>query len=380
MSDSSLHSQLPPSSAARNIQCPGSTILEARYPETEDSPQSAEGTAAHWVMSERVAERIVPEGTPTPNGLIVTDQMVDGAEAYYDDIVTTLAPYGLGPANVIVEQPVAIPRVHALCWGTPDTYIVIQIAEGKFLVIVWDYKFGFGIVEVYQNPQLIDYGCGIASKYNLPEDTQFVFKIAQPRAYHKHGALRSWSVKLIELRAHINVRSNAAHEAMGPNPRTRVGPECEHCRGRWACEAIQRAGMGAAELTYGVTPMELPMPALAWENKVLRRARDLIEARLSGLDEQIIAAFKRGDPVPGFAIERGDGRVVWNTPVDQVDAIASSLGLNLRKPLALVTPKQAMEKGFDPALVQTFSRTNPGEAKLVEANTIETQKLFGRIA
>lgn len=380
MSDPALHSILPPSSAARNLQCPGSTTFEARYPEDGSGVEAAEGEAAHWVLAERMAELVNDEGFIAPNGVVVTEEMCEAAEDLYEDVAATLARYGLTVAHARCEVRVAIPRVHAQCWGTPDIHVVVQLPNGRFLVIVYDFKFGHGIVEVYENPQLIDYGCGVASTYGLDETkTDMLFKIAQPRAFHREGTIREWRVTLVDLRAHINRRSNAAHEALGENPRTRVGPECKHCRARHACQTLQRAALEAADVAGGVTPLELGPDALGLELATLQRARTMLDNRISGLEEQAIAIFRKGSRVPRFTIERGQSRQTWKQSAAEVLAVADSFSIDLRKPVALVTPKQAIEKGLPGSLVEAFAHRLPAEAKLVPDNNSMMRRIFGQI-
>ena len=46
------HHIAAPSSRARHIQCTQSITLEAQFPETEETEEQREGTAAHWAVSE----------------------------------------------------------------------------------------------------------------------------------------------------------------------------------------------------------------------------------------------------------------------------------------------------------------------------------------
>lgn len=397
------HSILAPSSGARNVQCPGSTLAEAQFPEDPASPsqESAEGTGAHWVLAERLAGRIIPEGTTTPNGMIVTDEMTDGAELGAEDVEFTLRCYGQTLAAVRSEQPVAITRVHPQCWGTPDvtawaygpplsdggTLNVVSNAARELLMrgglhlFVWDYKFGHGPVEVYECQQLIDYAVGEAERVGVSDTTPGCvvhLKIIQPRAHHRDGVVREWVTTLIDLRSYVNRRSGSAHEALGPEPRLRVGPECKHCRARHACQELQRQAGNAADYAAGSQPLVLSPEALGLELLFLDRASKLMEARMSGLREQALQTMRRGARVPWWGIERSPGRVVWARPINEVQAVANAFGLSLDKPASLVTPKAAMELGLDPSIVKAMSQQNPGEAKLNLDNNEKTRRIFGR--
>ena len=75
------HSFLPPSGAAAWSRCAQWPSMNAAYPQ-DDTPESLEGTAAHWVLANMLDERCSTpkEGELAPNGIMVTGEMLDGAE------------------------------------------------------------------------------------------------------------------------------------------------------------------------------------------------------------------------------------------------------------------------------------------------------------
>lgn len=366
------HSVLAPSSAARRIQCPQSTTLEPLFPDLEDSSEAADGTAAHWAMAEQLMGRLVDVGVIAPNGVPLTEEMCKAADRVYDYVVKTLAPYGLKPSDGHIEQPVMIRRVHEQAWGTPDYWIRLSPA----LVLVLDFKFGHRIVEAFQNAQLVDYLAGIFDVAGVTEHCQVIAAIAQPRAHHKDGPIREWRTTMLELRALINISSNAAHEALGPNPRARVGSECRDCRARHACPKLQQAAYAALDEAHRVVPLELPPQAAALELLFVRKAIEQLTARQTGLEAQIEAQLKAGKTVPGWRMEHGAGRLHWSRPAAEVIAMGKALSLELAKPPEAITPLQAQEAGLDPNIVGAMSRRIPGGTKLVEDDGSLGVRLF----
>src|SRR5574337_1579521 len=91
----SQHAIVAPSSAARVVQCPGSLRAEQRYPEVEPGSGAAEGEAAHWVLQQMSGGTIPAIGTLAPNGVAVTDEMLDGAQLAIDTVNADLAPHGM---------------------------------------------------------------------------------------------------------------------------------------------------------------------------------------------------------------------------------------------------------------------------------------------
>lgn len=374
------HSILAPSSAARRIQCPGSTLLEAAYPEAETTPEAAEGEAAHWAAAEMLSGRLVDVGQIAPNGVVLTQEMVEGADLYYDDVVATLKPYGITPDKGQIEQQIAIPRIHPQSFGTPDYAVWLRFGS----LAVWDYKFGHRFVEVYENWQLIEYVAGLLhgllqQGYD-DRNIDVTVKIVQPRAYHRSGPIRSWSFRASDIRAHVNIASTAAHEALGPEPKQRVGPECRDCRARHACVTLQRAAMRELDEAGREQPLELPPAALGLELALLRAGIERLEARASGLEEQALAQIKRGASVPGWTVEHGAGRQRWAKPAAEVLAVGQMFGVDLARPVEPITPLQAVKAGLPEQMLSALAETPRGAAALVRDDGSKARAIFGRVA
>lgn len=374
------HSILPPSSAARRRQCSASTLAEMRYPQTEDSPASAEGTAAHWGLAELLQGNLIDVGLIAPNGVYLTQEMIEGAQLCYDDIAQELEPYNVTPRAGQIETPLRIARVHPESWGTPDYRIWLQGVRAKHLML-WDYKFGYRPVEVFENEQLIEYVAGSLDEMRIDgsndQETFVTVKIVQPRAHHRDGPVRAWAFRASDIRGHINRQSHAAHEALGPSPTFRVGAECRDCRARHACETLQRAALSACDEAGKAQPFDLAPAAAALEYRVLKRHAALLDARISGLEEQLMAFGRAGKPTPGLRIEHGMGRERWTVSNEQVIAIGAALGVDIAKPREPMTPKQAVKAGLPAAVLPGIVNTPRGEAKLVEDDGSLARRVFG---
>jgi hypothetical protein len=372
----SNHSLIAPSSAARRIQCPASTTAEAAYPQIEDSPESADGTAAHWAAAQMLSGQLVDVGQVAPNGVFLTHEMVEAADLIYDDVSKELKPHGLVPHQGCVENPVTISRVHPQSWGTPDYYVWLP----GFHLLLYDFKFGHRVVEVFENPQLIEYVAGVLDEVTSRGVSDMAIKvtvkIVQPRAHHRDGPVRSWSFVASDIRGLINRASNSAHTALGPSPVAHVGPECRDCRARHACTVLQRATMAACDVAGAAQPFDMPPVAMALEYRTLKHYLALMEARTAGLEEQLLAVAKRGAPVPGFRVEHGDGRQRWTIPDEAVISIGTVLGVNLAKPAEPLTPKQAVAAGLPEVALVGLVNTPTGAAKLVPDDGSLARRIF----
>lgn len=359
----STHAFLAPSAAGRWVHCALAPTLEAAYPELEPSPETLEGTAAHWVLQRLMEGATVAENALAPNGTAVTDEMLEAAEMAREELA---AIQGLQ-----IEQRVSIPRVHpSLNWGTPDYYAWGILNNGRRILRVWDYKYGYGIVEVEENWQLIDYACGILEAAGIDgiadQETVVELVVIQPRAFHAAGPVRRWRVLAADLRPYINQLANAAAKATGSDPLATPHPDaCKHCRGRFVCEALQREAYRAVDMAQSTGGgCNLSAHALGLELRSLTRAQSLLAARISGLEEEAAARIKRGEGIPFWSMTSVPGRLAWTRPAEEVFALGDMLGLSLRKSPDAITPTQAKKLGFPEALLATYAARPVGAAKL----------------
>lgn len=362
------HAFLMPSAAARWGVCALSASLEAAYPEAEESPESLEGTAAHWVVECYLKGSPPTLDAQAPNGVAVTQEMIEGAELVVKTIESTLGPRWR--EMLVIERRVQIPRIHPThCWGTPDYYAWAVFPDGRRFLFLFDYKFGHGIVEVVENRQLIAYTSGIFDEAGIDgvsdQQTVVAMCIIQPRAYHREGPVRWWKIRGSDIRGDVNILHSQAAKATSPNPPALPDPDaCKNCKGRHACEALQRAAYLAADKAQQATAIDLSPLALGIELRMLTRAQKLLEARVSGLEAQAAAEIKRGKLVPYWTMQSTPGRLTWNKPIPEVLMLGTIYGVNITAPAEPVTPTQAIKAGIPAELVGAYASRPPGAAKL----------------
>lgn len=356
------HSPLAPSSAARWVKCPGSVPLSAQFPDT-DGEEAKEGDAAHWLASEWLRKGVMPPDIVAPNGVVIDEEMREHVAGY----VAFIRAEAGGNLTLALEERIEIPAIHPDCFGTPDaTWTVPRVLH------IVDFKYGHGYVEAFENWQMLAYAAR-----DLPEDWVVAIAIYQPRSYHRDGPIRRWRYPAGELETYVASLRSAAHEAMGNNPATVVGPHCKHCPARHVCKALQASALDALETVSDATPAELTPLALSVELKLLRRAEADISARLAGLEAQAMAAIQSGTLVPGWAIEHTTGREEWTVPAAQIFSLGTIAGVNLAKDPQPITPAQARKAGIDADMVAQFCQRKPGTAKLAPLDVNAARKAFG---
>lgn len=369
-----MHSFLPPSGAAAWSQCAMWPTMNAKYPQ-DDTPESLEGNAAHWVFAEMLECRYHDVGTVTPNGIMVTEEMIEGGELIVDTVARRMPGWLLN-----VEKPIDIPTVHKDCFGTPD----IWGFQNATLEII-DYKFGHRFVDEFENKQGISYIAGIlwelSKKLELPyaEIEQCIdvnFTIVQPRCYYKGSSVRTWSTRGSVIKQHLVDLGNSAIAAYDPLPIATTNEECDNCPGSHACAALQLAGYRDSEYAVRSVPIELTPEAAGLELKMMERSLDRLTARVDGMRQQVLTYIRQGHVVTWYRTEQGYGQTKWTVPNEQVISMGQLMGVDLSK-LGVKTPNQALKAGVDESVITAYSIKPPGEIKLIQTNPSDARRVFG---
>lgn len=348
----SEHAKFAPSSAHRWVACPGTIRMSEGIVEPE-SESALEGTIAH-----EVAECTL-QGKPIRSD--ATDEMIDGAIMYAEYIISVIGK----EQQIHIEERVN--GVHPENWGTPDAYTLTDTD-----LHIFDYKFGRGIVDPYRNWQLLNYAAGIIGK---TPDITIHLHIVQPRAYHRDGTCRSWSIISQDAFTFFMTLSAAVTDALKPNAKCFTGTHCEHCTGRYRCSALLRCSYSIIERSGESLPLEIAVDVMGMLLVQVREGIDRLTAIESGLEQQVLSALRAGARVPGWHIETGAGRERWRVPYAEVVALGDAMGIQVRKD-ELITPKQSVKAGLPRDLVDSFTEIPSGKAKIVRDDTRLAQ-VFG---
>lgn len=357
MSDIEEHAPFAPSGLARVVACPGSFALIRNARATgvaldeSDTPQSMEGTAAHWVASEMLHDCVPAEGSLAPNGVAVTDEMLDGAEMYVSAITAACRYEGH------IERHISCASIHPDCHGTPD--FAYGPADGDLFIA--DYKFGHRYVDAFENIQLLAYALGKMPQY-MPT-VRVTLCIVQPRSYHRDGPVRTWELDGKTLWRWRDVLSEACEAALAPDAACTPGPQCYKCPARHVCDAAQRAELAAFDLSGTTAPLDMSASEKSLRLRQVQRALQVLGEIESGLSEDVMGMIRRGENVPGFSITSSAGREKWNADPAEVIALGTALGVDVSKP-ALITPNQARKAGMPDEVVLGYASRVAGAAKL----------------
>lgn len=366
------------SSAARVIACPASVKRMQTMPPQAESAYAAEGTALHNAVEHCLYEGLSPDEARDTMagkefyGVTLTQKQVDEAlvpaiemfDAYYskleaeDGEVTTYA----------IETQVKFPGIDD-AFGTADLIMCTPLRS-----VVWDWKFGAGVIVTAQdNKQMLYYAAGAAHSaqtFFFPEHMRDVgvdlgwpvdLVIAQPRISTDPSVWETDMNELVEFSVTL-VKSvdEALHE---DKPRCVPG---EHCR--WATctpicpkyeaaidklDALQQIANGDApessveeaelidaEPFYDNPDMAVITPDVTalW----LVQA-DMAEEWAKSVRSLAMDEAQKGRPPTGKKLVQKTGNLAYIVEDDKVDKMLGNKGLTAkdRRKVVPITPTQA---------------------------------------
>lgn len=373
--------------------CSGSVRAQADIPNPE-TDASREGTAAHWVAEtvlrharDNVGQRMTCEmllGERAPNGVLIDDKMVEGAQVFVDDVLA-ISDAHQATHRLLIEHKVMVTSIHPTdCGGTLDAALVLP---EKRLIILWDYKNGHRRVKAFDNDQMIVYLRGLEELFKLTGAHDQAFRaqvrIVQPFSYDGDGPVNVWDLEQLALiRAPINRLHHAAHEALGPSPKLTTGNWCRDCRALFTCEAAR----GKEYLLFDYVGLPYRMDKmtgaeLATERQILLDGIPVATRRLEAIEAEIGHRLQRGEPGVGLVLESKAGNKKWTVPAVQVIALLGQLGIDASKPDVL-TPVQTLAKApkdrkpMVEQIINAVTARSAGSLKLKPASESKVARAF----
>lgn len=375
---SQSHSLLSPSSAARWVACPGSIFAENCI--TQETSQAAlDGTHTHKIGAELIdlgLRGLFPDNwRDVENKYELESSFLYAAHQYAKNILGTLRTLRIfGGKNLGIEDKIAIPSINENCFGTCDFWAYDTTNN---ILIVADFKTGLGIVEPFENWQLICYTCGVLYKLgtiNL-SNLKIYLRIVQPRAPHYRGPIRQWNTTYdMIIKNYLPILAFKASIALSEKPYLQTGPHCRYCSARYRCDQLQMDAALASDYVGTPMPQNFDSKMLGREIQFLEDAQRLITYRLEAIKE---IALKEHRPIDGYRFAPGRGSVQWKPDLDQniLAQLAASNNVDLWKH-DLITPKQAIDAGLDKNLVKQLSVKIPGKMRLVRDKGDLAKEIF----
>lgn len=298
---SKKHAELPPSSAERWKNCPGSVTLSKQFPQDTTSTYAEEGTHAHAVAElklRRANEEISKSNFYREFSKLKKSEYwcgeMDEATNYYRDAVLEIKSGAGKHAELLIEQHFNLDEYVPESFGTSDAVVI-----GDGVINVIDLKYGKGVkVDAVNNSQLRLYGLGAAGLFEGIYDFDRVrMTIIQPRLDH----ISTEEISLEELRrwAAEEIRP-AAEEALAGSERTACGTWCQFCPAKAVCRT-------RAEYCLELARDEFKKPPLLTADEigeVLKRA-DMIKKWAEEVADYALQQALAGEHYDGWKVVEG---------------------------------------------------------------------------
>ena len=381
------HSVIAPSFAPVWAQCPAAVMMALQHPE-EESQDTRDGTAAHWVASTtlellKAGEKVDAAtfaGAKDPDETFITDEIVESAEVYVRDVYDTAVRHG-GLLQLEIETSTRADRINPAVFGTGDARLYLP---GSARFIQWDYKHGHKEVNPVWNEQLLCYTAGAFDEYKLDglqdQKLQVEFRIAQPRCCTTTGPIQTFAFTASDARPHFNRLRTKADEALSETPTFNPGPQCKYCPARAHCSASRQAVLFGAD--YLGTPIveDISMAGLSFELSLLRWMKPILESRLEALEVEALARIQQGEFLPGFAADRKLGHRKFVGVAKDVIDYGKVLGVDLSQSHKAVPPAEAERRLKDAGLpldcLESLVDRPVTGVKLVPADQSQIVKVF----
>lgn len=374
------HYRIGFSAADVNANCPGSLSMRIHFPD-EDTEASREGSAAHWVFDaiRAAGGSAVDLPSVAPNGVPITPEMLDGADLLNGDVDRTIA--GRPDVELHIEETLPAPHIHPDNGGTPDIWTWVPSTR---YVYIWEYKYGFEYVEVERNLQMINQAAAILRAIGIDglsdQYVTVVFRVVQPRYYRSSGPIREWKVKASDLRGEFNfLRTRYALIDSGDAPLS-TGSHCTHCPARHACPAFNAVARRVLEYTDQATLEILDDTSLGVELRIMEEGLERVKSRYESLLADAEARIGAGRSVAGWGTEPVYGRKKWTAPAEEIALLGDLMGVDLRKPLDVITPTQAMnKKHIDESVIKSYCETPRTGVRLVRSENSLAMRAFKKV-
>lgn len=370
-----------------------------------EHPRTRGGTASHWVVSECLERWRDPNGgactandwlgSTAPNGVIVDDEMVEGAQIFVDNALQIAQEHG-ALRSMLIERRVHMPHIHPQNWGTLDLCIPLlkwEKVDGNVdravsgLIYMVDYKFGHRENKAFANLQLIDYLAGICEEYQIDghaeQFIEVVFQIVQPFCYHAKSQIDEWRVTIADLRGYVNQLTAKAHEAFS-NPTFTSGAHCRDCKSIVRCETARKSHYSLIDYTNEPCVIDnMNGQDLAVELGILKQGEATLKARKEAIEEELKHRIGKGESDSGMVLETSTGHLAWTVPKAQAIAFVAQLGIDAAKP-DILTPTQTIAKAskemkpiVEQAMKAISKRPSKG-LKLIKAADSRTARAFSK--
>lgn len=344
------------------MKCAGSQFFD--LPEQESGDAAEEGTACGELLQISIEDPTVwseltntgewPSHLPThaSNGVPFDEDM----KFYIARVVLPAITHWQHPANMKCETRIdwtAHPEVTIR--GQSDVMYTMEY-DGKYVLCIDDLKYGWGIVEVKENWQLIGYSIGHLMEIQgkgKPVDLVRM-RILQPRPHHEDGWCREWMITPDELFKYYE-QICAKVKAIVEGDRTlATGKHCKYCpAAAEACPAFSRSAYEAFETIVTEHKQDvLTDKELSTQLDMFERAKEILDIKFRSIKDLAISRIKAGSILSNWTTESSYSDRKWKSSISP-SMIEMMTGRKIIKQ-DMMSPAQAEKLGVNKDLVNSL--------------------------
>lgn len=351
------------SGLARPMVCAGYVFLD--LPRSEGNDAASAGTAAGEYLERLLLDKDLPPSAT--NGVHFDDDMKFYTQPICDDVKSRV--YG----EVMCEHKINW-QTRSGVWikGQPD----IAFMDQHGTLCVEDLKYGFGIVEVEENWQLLGYAIGEVIRRGQAFE-KISLKIHQPRAHHEEGTSREWLLTYSELLEYKEKIEKRMDEITDGERTLQTSDKCKYCMGAAeACPAFNRVFHRALEVSTEFFQDSINNDELSRQLDIIKKAEEVIKIKKDSLTELGTMRIKQGQIVPNYIQKQSYGNRSWKKGISP-EAIKLMTGIDVIE-TKFMTPAKAEKSGVSRDLVSQLSDKKFTGVKLIKGDsTKDGNKIFG---
>ena len=352
------------SSLARPMTCMGSLFFD--LPRQPTNAAAEEGTAAGEYLQHLLEDTVAP--TTAKNGVFFDNDMKFYAESIAKEI------FNKKPNTILCEQKIDW-QTRSGIWikGKYDSSFV---SEGDLYID--DLKYGWNIVDVHQNWQLIGYAIGEILRRNEYFKT-IIMRIHQPRPHHEAGSTREWKIsyeELIDYKEQIEKRCEQISSGMSELV---TSPKCKYCAAApSACTAFNRSFYSSVDyVLHHIFQDDINEKEVAFQLDLLSRVNDVLKIKTDSLHQLAIDRIKQGKVIPDYAFENSYGNREWKIEVSP-EVMEMLTGIKVTEQ-TMLSPAKCEKLGISKDLIASFTNRQFRGQKLKYSNHNKLGvKIFGK--
>ncbi len=353
------------SKLARYMICAGYMHLDVE--ETPAGDAAKEGTAAGEYLEGLLTGKTL--GTVASNGVYFDEDI----KFYMSNLAKEITPRTTTP--ILCETRID--------WQTRSGIWIRGQYDAAFIdtngrLCIEDLKYGWGIVDVKENWQLLAYAIGEVIRRGQPFK-EVSLKIHQPRPHHEDGSTREWLItyeQLLEYKEKIEVRMQELADGLKTFTTSK---QCKYCSGAAeACTAFSRLFYRALEVSTEFHQDSLSDEEIARQLDQIKRAEEVIKIKSDSLVELGINRIKKGSIIPGYVQVDKFGHRNWKKGVS-ADALKLMTGIDVMEQ-NFMSPAKVEKLGVSKELVKQLTECKLTGVKLEKKDSSEIgNKIFGNV-